>query len=70
MVAVFVVAVVLPNPEGEGWANRVIVQGHWVPAWECYLAFWSVFAWFLTVLAVWVIRDIVSERTRRRTLVD
>jgi len=66
MVAVFTVAIVLPNPGGDGWVNRVLVAGHWVPGWEWNLAFWSVAAWFFAVWAAWLTREAVLDRSRHQ----
>ena len=66
IVAVFIVAVVLPNPDGEGWVNRVLLLGHWVPNWEWNLEWWAFIAWFFAVWAGWLHRGTVQEKALRR----
>ena len=50
IVGLFVVAVILPSPQGDGWPNRSQVWGHWVPTWQANLEVWSVLAW---LAAIW-----------------
>jgi hypothetical protein len=51
MIAVFVEFALLPNPGGEGWADRYDVSGHWVPIWQCNLVEASVFGWIFALAA-------------------
>jgi hypothetical protein len=51
MIAVFVEYAVLPNPGGDGWADRYEVSGHRVPVWQCNLIEASVLGWLAAIAA-------------------
>jgi hypothetical protein len=59
IVVTFVSAVVVPSPEGDGWAGRVLVFGHWVPEWQANLEAWSLLAW---LVGIWVMRRLFYPR--------
>lgn len=59
IVVTFVAAVVVPDPEGDGWAGRVLVFGHWVPEWQANLEAWSLLAW---LVGIWVMRRFFYPR--------
>ena len=64
--AVFFLAMVLPNPVGDGWANQTLLYGHWVPDWEWMLSFWAFVAWWIADWVGIVTRGATLEWSRHR----